>query len=191
MQNTTSFNSKTTCRHCKQPGFYSTMLTYEEEENCPCCGLSDRLNISIGRGAMLNSKNDSDIERREKYYYCIHCKMISTDGCMHSTNDKNNIFWQENAHFIIKYKYKGVIYEGSPLFENEYKFRKGVRKMKVLELYCPNSARHENVICTESDVKEASCKVVERCFNRKKSEVLWKSGKVARDVVENVIWRYL
>jgi hypothetical protein len=189
MQNTTSFNSKTTCDDCKQPGFYSTLSYDVEGENCPCCGSGDRLDISIGRGAMLNSKNGVGVDRSEKYYYCIHCKMISTNGCMHTDNEYER-HWKENAHFIIKYKYKGVVYEGSPLFENAYKFRKGIRKMEVLDLYCPNSAQHENVICPKSDIREASCKVVERCFNRKKSEVLWKSGKVIREIVENVIWKY-
>jgi hypothetical protein len=57
--------------------------------------------------------------------------MFDAFGCSHEEE-------KFNAHFISKYAYEGIIYNGMPLFESLEEWKNKIGDIMILKWVCPN-----------------------------------------------------
>jgi hypothetical protein len=117
MKNIVSIDTKVKCCHCFESGFF--IFSYEEY-TCPRCD------------CYLINNEDDDNGDESSYYFCKSCNIVvNIYGCVHCEDIMN-------AHLINEYEYKGEVYTGMPLFENEEEWKVEFKNIKILKLICPN-----------------------------------------------------
>ena len=110
MKNIVNIDTKVVCWHCNQKGFYSFEFS---SMTCPLC------------------EKQTDEEDTNGNYFCEDCGIIfDAFGCPHKE--------EYNAHFIGKYEYEGIIYNGMPLFESLEEWKNKIGDIMILKWICPN-----------------------------------------------------
>jgi hypothetical protein len=77
-------------------------------------------------------EKQTDEEDTKGNYFWEDCGIVfDAFGCSHE-EEKNN------CHFIAKYVYEGVIYNGMPLFESLEEWKNKFGDIMILKWVCPN-----------------------------------------------------
>lgn len=87
-------------------------------------------------------KEEFEIEKKEEnrlflYPFCDKCKIVYDVGCYYTVLGCTDSVY--NAHLVKKWKYKDIIYDGMPLFDDADEWIKNLLNIEILELYCPNN----------------------------------------------------
>jgi predicted amidophosphoribosyltransferase len=111
MKNIVNIDTKVVCWHCDKKGFYSFEFS---RMTCPRC------------------EKQTDEEDTNGNCFCEDCGiMFDAFGCSHEEE-------KFNAHFISKYAYEGIIYNGMPLFESLEEWKNKIGDIMILKWVCPN-----------------------------------------------------
>jgi hypothetical protein len=85
-----------------------------------------------------NIKNEK-LLKHPTLMFCEKCNIMFAQGCFFSQGDP---YYSFHAEFISKYKYRGDIYIGSPIFYDFDDFKKSILQMDIIEYKCTCNSEH-------------------------------------------------